>query len=205
MKLSLNVGLTWPEVEHLYSVGYKGWTVGKLWFATDTLTGAMTWEWHLCIPMNLPDDAKGVAGSKPEALQALADCLQQLILRTPPDRLERAFLLAEASGLKFSSGEAMEFDVGERKASPEPPRPLAARTIRVPVQSTPQVVAQSHPIAPVAAERVAEPAAVVVARKRLPAIKVRMIPGLTRVQATVVPSKTEDVGRSNLPPGTDRG
>jgi hypothetical protein len=113
MKLSLNVGLAWPEIEHFYLVGYQGNTVGKIWFATDKRTGATPWEWHLCIPMALPDNTQGLAQSKEHALQVLANSLHTLLLRTPPERIERAFRLSAAAQLGFSSGEQMELSVEE--------------------------------------------------------------------------------------------
>jgi hypothetical protein len=189
MKISLNVGLTWPELEHLYSVGYKGWTVGKVWSAMEPQSDAMTWEWHLCIPMSLPDDARGVARSKSEALQALADSLHGVIVRTSPDRLQRAFLLAEASGLTFEDGATLEFEVDEPaafEAAIVPPT-----LVRAPAR--PLAVAATRPVPPADAQ-VSQPA--VVERKRMPVIKVRMMPrnqGTARIQKA--PSTVE--GQSN--------
>jgi hypothetical protein len=200
MKLSLNVGLTWPEVEHLYSVGYKGWTVGKVWSAMNPQTDAMSWEWHLCIPMSLPDDAQGVARSKSEALQALADSLHGIILRTSPDRLQRAFLLAEASGLTFEDGTTMEFDVGELTASEAAAVPPAL----VLPPARPLAVAARHPVVQSAGEQVGQPAALVVERKRMPVIKVRMMPrNQGAVQIQKAPSTVQ--GQPNSPLETDQG
>jgi len=56
-KLSLNMGLAWPEVEHFYAVGHRGQTAGRIWFATDRRGEDEPWEWHLCLPMTLPDDS----------------------------------------------------------------------------------------------------------------------------------------------------
>ncbi|CAN0481933.1 unnamed protein product, partial [Phaeothamnion confervicola] len=100
----LNVNLSWPEVKDVYSVGYRGQTVGKVWLATDRRRDAAPWEWHLCIPMSLPDNTKGMAASKSEALQDLANSLQTLVLCTPAERMERAFLFSAASGLGFDAG-----------------------------------------------------------------------------------------------------
>ncbi len=200
MKITLNVGLTWPEVEHLYTVGYKGWTVGKVWSATDPQTDAISWEWHLCIPMSLPDDAKGIARSKSEALQALADSLHGIILRTSPDRLQRAFLLAEASGLTFEDGTTMEFDVGELTASEAAAVPPAL----VLPPARPRAVAARHPVVQSAGEQVGQPAALVVERKRMPVIKVRMMPrNQGAVQIQKAPSTVQ--GQPNSPLETDQG
>jgi hypothetical protein len=200
MKLSLNVGLTWPEVGHLYSVGYKGWTVGKVWSAMDPQTGAMSWEWHLCIPMSLPDDAQGVARSKSEALQALADSLHGVILRTPSDRLQRAFLLAEAAGLTFDDGTTMEFDVAEPEAAAEPPALVLA-----PVR--PLAIAARHPVVPSTGAQVGQPAALVVERKR-PVIKVKMTTrsgGAVQIAVPKALATVEGNGQLNPPLKTDQG
>ncbi len=204
MKLSLNVGLTWPEVGHLYSVGYKGWTVGKVWSAMDPKTGATSWEWHLCIPMNLPDDAQGVARSKSEALQALADSLHGVILRTPSDRLQRAFLLAEAAGLTFDDGATMEFDVAEPEALSEAAA-VPPALVLAPVR--PLAIAAQNPVAPSTGPQVGQPAALAVERKR-PVIKVKMTTrsgGTVQIPIPKAPSTVEGNGQLNPPLKTDQG
>jgi len=118
-KLFLNVDLAWPEVEHLYAVGYRGQAVGKIWFAVDKRDEAKPWEWHLCLPMTLPDDTQGSARSKDEALQMLANSLHTLLLQVPPERMERALQLLAATGLGVTSGERIELSVEEI------PRPVA--------------------------------------------------------------------------------
>ncbi len=204
MKLSLNVGLTWPELEHLYSVGYKGWTVGKVWSAMDPQTGAMSWEWHLCIPMNLPDDAQGVARSKSEALQALADSLHAVVLRTPSDRLQRAFLLAEAAGLTFDDGTTMEFDVDELAAlselAAEPPALVLA-----PVR--PLAIAAKNPVVPSTGAQVGQPAALAAERKR-PVINVMMTTrsgGAVQIAIPKAPATVEGLDQLNPPLKIDQG
>jgi hypothetical protein len=112
-KLSLNMGLAWPESEHLYAVGYRGQTAGRIWFATDKRGEAKPWEWHLCLPMTLPDDTQGSARSKDEALQMLANSLHTLLLQVSPERMERALQLSAAAGLDFTSGERIELSVEE--------------------------------------------------------------------------------------------
>lgn len=202
MKLSLNVGLTWPEVGHVFSVGYQGWIVGKVWFATDRQTDAAPWEWQLCIPMTLPDDAQGVARSKREALQAVADCLHRVILRTPADRLERAFRLAEVSGLKFESGAEMEFEVDAAPAA-EPSEPVQPRAVRVAAQTAVHgTVVRPRPVAPTTGVPLPQVAVVPAERKRMPVIKVRMTP---RSQGGVqAPAVAQSVGQPRQPPGIDR-
>lgn len=118
MKLLLNVGRAWPEVEHVYLVGYRNYAVGRMWFAVDRQADPRPWEWHLSIPMTLPDDSKGIARSMAEAVQELGNALHRLILQTPHDRLERAFQFAGAAGLSFDRGDEIELTLAE--AVPEP-------------------------------------------------------------------------------------
>lgn len=122
MKLVLKVGLAWPELANHYRVGYRGQTVGKVWLATDRRADAMPWEWQLCMPMALPDGTTGCARGKGAALQALANALYGLVLRTPPERLERAFSLSAELGLAHETGEEIAFAVEDPAARP------AART-----------------------------------------------------------------------------
>lgn len=117
MKLVLNVGLSWPEVDHVYSVGYHGQLVGKVWFAIDKRGDATPWEWLLSLPMALPDDSRGIARSRADALHALARSLHTLITHTSPDRFERTLAFAAATGLGFASGETMEFALDDPVAS----------------------------------------------------------------------------------------
>ena len=103
----------WPDAEHLYAVGYRGQTVGKIWFAIDRCSEARPWERHLCLPMTLPDDTLGSARSKDEALQMLANSLHTLLLQVPSDRIERALQLSAATGFGCTSGEKVELLVEE--------------------------------------------------------------------------------------------
>jgi hypothetical protein len=113
MKLLLNVGRAWPEVEHVYVVGYRNYAVGRMWFAVDRQADPRPWEWHLAIPMGLPDDSRGIARSMAEAVQELGNALHRLILKTPHDRLERAFEFSAAAGLSFDRGDEIELTVAE--------------------------------------------------------------------------------------------
>ena len=197
MKLFLNVNLSWPEVKDVYSVGYRGQIVGKVWFATDRRRDAAPWEWYLCIPMSLPDNTKGMAASKSEALQALANSLHTLVLRTSPERLERAFLFSAASGLGFDTGEVIELEV-EDLAAPRsieavaPPPPSA-----VPVEALPKVAQVIQPRA------VAPPAAVTASgqppglRPVLPAQKLK--PTVRVIKMTKVNHGPVQAGVSQLP------
>jgi hypothetical protein len=177
MKLSLNVGLAWPEVDDVYSVGYRGQTIGKMWLATDRQAEATPWEWHLCIPMTLPDDSKGAAHSKDLALQALANSLHRLLLHTPPDRIERAFRLSAATGLDFDAGEQIELFVEDATARPAiaaaEPAPVHAESLTASVQAVAQRAVSPVDASPLAAERGSRQ--VVVAKKRMPTVKVKMV------------------------------
>lgn len=167
MKLSLNIGLAWPEVGHVYAVGYRGQTVGRIWLSQDRRLDAMSWEWHLCIPMTLPDDSRGLACSKEAALQALANSLHALVQRTQPDRLERAFLLSAATGLDFDGGEAVEVSVETAHA------PAAIPADRPAQVRAPTLAAAVHALAQ---GNVSLPAVRPAVRKIMPTVKVRVVP-----------------------------
>src|SRR5262245_19043847 len=118
MKLVLNVGQTWPEVEHVFSVGYRGQVVGRIWFAADRRTDPRPWEWHLAMPLTLPGASKGLARTRDDAVQAVGDALHRLIRQTPHDRLERAFQFGAAAGLQFDEGDDVILNIEEAAPSP---------------------------------------------------------------------------------------
>lgn len=174
-KLFLNVGLAWPESEHLYAVGYRGQTAGRIWFATDKRGEAKPWEWHLCLPMTLPDDTQGSARSKDEALQMLANSLHTLLLQVPAERMERAMQLSAATGMGFTSGERVELFVEEITRpvalTPEQARAAQAQVLADAAQAiaAPEPAAEQAPAvatAPVIAKQVH------VVRKRMSVIRV---------------------------------
>lgn len=212
MKLFLNVSLSWPEVKDIYSVGYRGQIVGKVWFATDRRGDVTPWEWHICLPMTLPDDTKGMAASKSEALQDLANSLHTLMLRTPPERLERAFLFSAASGLGFDTGDVIELDVEDlaapRSAELVEPQPSRA----VPVQALPKVaqVIQPRavaPQAPAAAGQLPGFKAMLPAQKLKPTVRVikmtKVNQGLAQAGVSQSPISVAGPGESAIAPPTD--
>lgn len=159
MKIRLTIGRAWPEVEHVFAVGYRGLAVGRIWLATDRPGHREPWEWLLCLPLALPDDSRGMSASRDDALQAVAACLSQLISRTPHERLERAFTLATAIGLKFDGGEEIELSVEAASAAASPARPVEVR-------AEPVAAARS-------VQRVVVPAAVVAQRPAATPMKKR--------------------------------
>lgn len=205
MKLFLNVNLSWPEVEDVYSIGYRGQAVGKVWFATDRRHDATPWEWHLCIPMTLPDSTKGVAASKNDALQDLANSLHTLILHTPPERLERAFAFSAASGLGFDTGDVIEVvveDLAARRsiepAEPvEPVEPPPSRA--VPVEALPKVAQAVQPrtVAPQAPAAVTATGQPPGFKPVLPAQKLK--PTVRVIKMTKVNQGPVQAGGSQLP------
>jgi hypothetical protein len=207
-KLSLNVGLAWPEVEHLYAVGYRGQTAGRIWFATDRRDQATPWEWHLCLPLTLPDDTQGSAGSKGEALQMLANSLHTLLLDVPPDRIERALQLSAATGLGFTSGDRVELSVAEIKRpvvlTPEQAQAAQAEVLAAAAQA---IAAPEPPAAPPSDAAAAPPSAaapgprviskqVNVVRKRMSVVKVTSGTFERPAQQTAAPA----VAPSGQPP-----
>lgn len=175
-KLLLNVGLAWPEIEQFYAVGYRGQTVGKVWFAADRRSEARPWEWHLCLPMTLPKDTLGSARSKDEALQMLANSLHTLLVQVPSDRIERALQLSAATGFGFTSGEKVELSVEEIvrpvELTPEQAEAAQAKVLAAAAQA---IAVPEQPAAPPPA--VGSPPQIVrrhvnVVRKRMPIVRV---------------------------------
>lgn len=177
MKLSLVVGLAWAEVENFYGVGYRGRLAGKIWLATDRLNEETPWEWHLCLPMTLPDHSKGVARSKAEAVQALANSLHTIILRAPAERLERALNFAAATGLDFKAGKEIELSVEEVGTPPRTSVQPAAHGHPETLAATVRAVAQRQAVRPVvsAASPRAPGQVQAEAGKRMPTVKVKMV------------------------------
>ena len=171
MKLVLNVGQIWPEVERVYSVGYRGQAIGRIWFAADRPTDPRPWEWHLAMPLTLPDDSKGLARSLEDALQSVGNALHRLIRQTPHDRLERAFQFGAAAGLQFDEGEDVILNIEDAVPSAGVPKQPAKVLIQGaaaagPVQRTAQVHAAVAAQAPPATQP--NPS-----KKRMPVVRVQ--------------------------------
>jgi hypothetical protein len=191
MKLLLNVGQTWPEVEHIYSVGYRGQAVGRIWFAADRQTDARPWEWHLSLPLSLPDDSKGIARSRADAMQALANSLHRLIVQTPHDRLERAFQFSAAAGLDFDRGDDVELTVEGPVRPPDQPDLVLAqgRATSGPVQRA----AQTHATVAAQSPAVKQPTV----QKKKPVLRVQV----ARPAMQVVAPQAAVVTTAAKPPG----
>jgi len=88
--ITLNASPTWPDVENDYILRYERHTIGRIRLAE---TG---WEWHISIPMAMPDWAKGKAESLDACRRAFAAAWGKLLIETSPERLERAWELDRA-------------------------------------------------------------------------------------------------------------
>lgn len=206
MKLSLVIGLAWAEVENFYGVGYRGRLAGKIWLATDRLNEATPWEWHLCLPMTLPDHSEGVARSKAEAVQALANSLHTVILHAPAERLERALNFAAATGLDFKAGKEIELSVEEIATPLEFPVALAEPGRPERLAATVRAVAQRQAVRPVVS--VASPRAPgqtqAAAGKRMPTVKVKMVASARApTDASRSPTPASGLVRPSAPPVAD--
>lgn len=98
MKLALKLSQAWPEIKDIYSVGFQGTSIGKVWRTHSRGEGDL-WDWQVSIPMQLPDNTKGQAGSLNEALNAFAAAFGTLVTTTPPERFDRAMKLLQAVDL----------------------------------------------------------------------------------------------------------
>jgi hypothetical protein len=181
MKLLLNVGRAWPEVEHVYLVGYRNCAIGRLWFAVDRQTDPRAWEWHLSIPMTLPDDSKGIARSRAEALHELGNALHRLILQTPHDRLERAFEFAVAAGLSFERGDEIELTVGEALPPAAPANQPAQALVKSGAAAGPvQRIVQAHASAAAQTPTVTQ---ATLPKKKMPVVRVQVAKPTAQVAA----------------------
>lgn len=88
--ITLNAGPTWPGVENDYVLHYEGHAIGRIRLAE---TG---WEWHISIPMAMPDWASGKAESLDACRRAFGAAWAKLLIETNPERLKRAWELDHA-------------------------------------------------------------------------------------------------------------
>jgi hypothetical protein len=112
VNLALNLR-AWSDVSDIFNVGFNGCCIGRLWLARDRSEAEKPWEWMISIPMALPDSSKGIAESFDTAVRAIAMAWGQIIVTTPPSRLESALALLRATGIVV-----VDKEEGAREASP---------------------------------------------------------------------------------------
>jgi hypothetical protein len=89
--ISLNASPTWSGVKDDYVLRYERHTIGRIRRAETA------WEWHISIPMAVPDWASGSADNLDECRKAFAAAWGRFLNETSPARLERAWELQRAA------------------------------------------------------------------------------------------------------------
>jgi hypothetical protein len=89
--ITLSAKLTWPGVKDDYVLRYEGHAIGRIRRAE------AAWEWHISIPMALPEWARGTADNLEECRKAFAEAWGRFLNETSPARLERAWELQRAA------------------------------------------------------------------------------------------------------------
>jgi hypothetical protein len=87
----LNASPTWAGVKDDYVLRYDGHVIGRI------RSAEKTWEWHLTIPMAMPEWAQGSAANLEQAKRAFAAAWGRLLNETAPERLARAWELERAA------------------------------------------------------------------------------------------------------------
>jgi hypothetical protein len=125
--IQLNASLTWPDVHDDFTLRCEGHIFGRIRLAGDASSAEAVWEWQITVPMEMPEWARGSAGSREECVVAFAIALGRLLAETSPERLERALELeraAEARQNKLSNEKLPAKSAPEvEQAQPNEPNP----------------------------------------------------------------------------------
>jgi hypothetical protein len=125
MKVALQVNLAWPDVAHVYNIGYNGVCIGRVWL--DRSASELPWEWLISLPMKLPATSTGRAASRKLALNALAAEWARLLNGTPKNRMDRVLTFArelEGPTVRKPAATGVEADMAPSLAPRVAPPPL---------------------------------------------------------------------------------
>jgi hypothetical protein len=125
--IRLSASPTWPDVHDDFTLRCEGHIFGRIRLAGDASSAEAVWEWQITVPMEMPEWARGSAGSREECVVAFAIALGRLLAETSPERLERAWDLeraAEARQNKLSNEKLPARSAPEvEQAQPNEPNP----------------------------------------------------------------------------------
>jgi hypothetical protein len=124
--IHLSASPTWPDVHDDFTLRCEGHIFGRIRLAGDASSAEAVWEWQITVPMEMPEWARGSAGSREECVVAFAIALGRLLAETSPERLERAWDLeraAEARQNKLSNERLPARSAPEEQARPNEPNP----------------------------------------------------------------------------------
>jgi hypothetical protein len=125
--IRLSASPTWPGVQDDFTLRCEGHIFGRVRLAGDACSAEAVWEWQITVPMEMPEWARGSAGSREECVVGFAIALGRLLAETSPERLERAWDLERAAearrnGLpneKLPARSAAEVEQAQPETSPE--------------------------------------------------------------------------------------
>lgn len=89
--ITLSASPTWSGVKDDYVLRYEGHAIGRIRRAETA------WEWHITIPMAVPEWTSGSADNLDECRRAFAAAWGRFLNETSPARLERAWELERAA------------------------------------------------------------------------------------------------------------
>lgn len=98
--ITLNASPTWPGVKNDYVLRYEGHVIGRIRFAETA------WEWHIAVPMAMPEWAQGIAENLEDARRAFGSAWARMLNETSPERLARAWELERAADARQQPREA---------------------------------------------------------------------------------------------------
>jgi hypothetical protein len=125
--IHLSASPTWPDVHDDFTLRCEGHIFGRIRLAGDASSAEAVWEWQITVPMEMPEWARGSAGSREECVVAFAIALGRLLAETSPERLERAWDLERAaearrnelSNEKLPAKSAAEVEQAQPETSPD--------------------------------------------------------------------------------------
>jgi hypothetical protein len=124
--IRLSASPTWPDVQDDFTLRCEGHMFGRIRLAADASSAEAVWEWQITVPMEMPEWARGSAGSREECVVAFAIALGRLLAETSPERLERALDLERAAEArrnelseKLPARSAPDVEQGQPQTSPE--------------------------------------------------------------------------------------
>jgi hypothetical protein len=135
--IRVNASLTWHDVPDDFTLCYEGHVVGRIRLAGDASSADSPWEWRVTVPMEMPEWARGSAGSREECFKAFAIALGRFLVEKSPERLERAWDLeqgaearrSKSSTEKLPARSAVEFEDARPKETIPPPQEEALGAI----------------------------------------------------------------------------
>jgi hypothetical protein len=104
--------LTWDDIKDDFTLRYEGRRIGRIRLARDAASSDLPWEWHITIPMQMPEWTRGSAGSRGDCIKALSLALGRFLVETSPERLQRAWDFERAAEARRNQSSARTLAAG---------------------------------------------------------------------------------------------